>query len=120
MTSIPRRLALVGLVTLVSVGLLAQPVAAFHIGAIADCGDAGIFTIEATPNGAGFEAPPPSGALLFEEGGVLTLLKIVRDGVVIFDAPVVGRANNAVDEVTCTFELANGVDVEMTGVFAGN
>ena len=118
MTPIRRRLALAGAVTLVWAGLIVQPAAALHIGAIVDCGDAGTFTIEAQPNGAGFEAPPPSGALLFEEGGVLTLLKIVRDGVVVFDAPAVGRANNAVDEVTCTFELANGVDVEMTGVLA--
>jgi len=119
MTDARRRLALVGLVSLAWVGLLAQPAAAFHKGAIADCGDAGTFTLRAQENGAGFEAPPPSGALLFEEGGVLTILKIVRDDVVVFDAAVTGRANNAVEEVTCEFTLANGVEVEITGVFAG-
>ena len=119
MTPIRRRLALVGLVTLAWVGLLAQPAAAFHKGAIADCGDAGTFTVRAQENGAGFEAPPPSGALLFEEGGVLTILKIVRDGAVIFDAAATGRANNAVDEVTCSITLANGVELEITGVSAG-
>jgi hypothetical protein len=119
MTPIRRRLALVGLVTVAWVGLLAQPAAALHKGATADCGDAGTFTVRAQENGAGFESPPPSGAFLFEEGGVLTLLRIVRDGVVTFDAPATGRAKNAVDEVTCVMTLANGSVLEITGVLGG-
>jgi hypothetical protein len=116
MTPIRRRLALVGLVAAASASLLAQPAAAFHIGQTVDCGDAGTFTIKAQPNGAGFEAPPPGDVLLFEEGLRLALLKITIDGVVVFDQAAVGRANNALDEVTCTFTLANGVPFEVVGL----
>ena len=119
MASIRRRLALGGLLTLAWVGLLAQPAAAFHIGQTVDCGDAGTFTIRAQPNGAGFEAPPPGDALLFEEGPKLTIFVLTIDGVTVFDGPAVGRAKNALDEVTCTFTLANGVPFEVTGLLVG-
>ena len=96
------------------VGLLAQPTFALHNGQAVDCGDAGTFTIEAQPNGAGFEAPPPADALRFVEGPQLAMLKITIDGVVIFEAK--GRTKNALDEVTCTFSLANGVPFEVVGL----
>ena len=109
MTPLRRRLALVGLVTLAWVSLLAPPAAALHNGATVDCGDAGTFTINAQPNGAGFEAPPPGDVLRFEEGGVLTIMQIIIDDEVVFDPAAVGRANNALEEVTCTFSLANEI-----------
>jgi hypothetical protein len=102
-----------------SVGLLAQPAAALHNGATANCGTAGTFTIQATPNGAGFESPPFGDALLFEEGGRLSIFVISIDGRVTFDAAEVGMANNHLEEVTCSFTLANGVHVEVTGILAG-
>ena len=89
---------------------------ALHNGATVDCGDAGTFHIEAQPNGAGFEAPPPGDAIQFAEGGRLALLALTIDGVVVFDTTSVGRAHNALDEVTCTFSLANGVPFEVTGL----
>jgi hypothetical protein len=111
-----RRLALAGLVAFAWVGLVAQPALALHIGQTVDCGDAGTFTIDAQPNGAGFEAPPPGDALRFVEGGKLALLTLTIDGEVVFNKTAVGIAHNALDEVTCTFTLANGVPFEVTGL----
>jgi hypothetical protein len=110
---------LAGSVMVASVGLLAQPAAALHDGATANCGSAGTFTIRATPNGAGFESPPWGDVVLFEEGGTLTVFVISIDGQVVFDANEVGRANNHLEEVTCSFTLANGVHVEITGLLVG-
>jgi len=114
--SIGRRLAFTGLAASVWVGLLAQPVAALHTGQTVDCGTAGTFTIDAQPNGAGFEAPPPGDLLRFEEGPILIPMKLTINGVVVFDGPAIGRAQNALDEVTCTFSLRNGVPFEVTGL----
>jgi hypothetical protein len=119
MARIRRRIAIAGSVALLAVGVLAQPVAALHKGATADCGSAGILTLKAQPNGAGFEAPPPGDVLRFEEGGTLSILVLQIDGQVVFDAAAVGRANNNIDEVTCSFELANGVPFVVTGIYTG-
>jgi hypothetical protein len=100
-------------------GVLAPPAGALHGGAIADCGAAGTFTLRVTANGAGFESPGPNAHLLFVEGGTLSVLRVVRNGVLVWDPAAVGREANALTEVTCSFELANGVDLEVTGVFAG-
>jgi hypothetical protein len=116
MTLHRRRLGLAAFLGLVWIGLLAQPVAALHDGAIADCGDAGTFTINAQPNGAGFESPKGSDVLLFEEGATFIIYRIVVDGVVTFDVAQVGQAHNALDEVTCTYTLRNGVEIEETGL----
>jgi hypothetical protein len=115
-----RRLAVVGLIAYAWAGLLAQPAGAFHIGQAVNCGDAGTFTIRAQPNGAGFEAPPPGDALLFEEGPSLALLQLTINGVVVFDGTAVGLAHNSLDEVTCTFTLANGVPFEVVGLLVGH
>jgi hypothetical protein len=109
-------LATVATATLV---VVAQPAAAFHRGATADCGDAGVFTVRATPNGAGFESPSPNSILLFEEGGTLSIRRAVRDGVLVWDSAAVGMAHNNVDEVTCSITLANGVHLVVTGVYTG-
>lgn len=113
-----RRLGIAGSVALVSVGLLAQPAAAVHDGAAVDCGDAGTFTIRATSNGAGFEAPILGGVILFEEGGLLVPELAYRNGVLQWGGAVVGMAVNAVEETTCTFTIASGY-WEVTGVLTG-
>ena len=112
-----RTAAVAGLVTAGAVGLLAQPAAALHGDAIVDCGSAGTFTLRTTPNGAGFESPPWGDVLLFEGGGTLAPLVASADGRVLWDNASNGMATNNVDEVTCSFTLANGVHVEVTGVF---
>ena len=119
MARIRRRIAISGSVALLAVGVLVQPAAALHIGQTVDCGDAGTFTIKAQPNGAGFEAPPPGDVLRFEEGPILALLRLTIDGVVVFDGADVGIAKNSLDEVTCTFTLANGVPFEVVGLLVG-
>lgn len=97
-------------------GVLAQPAAAVHEGAIADCGAAGTFTLSTTPTAVGFGAPRFTAVLLFEEGGTLSVERAVFDGVVVFDPAAAGIEHSAVDEVTCSFTLRNGVFVEITGV----
>jgi hypothetical protein len=106
-----------GLVVLGAVGWLAQPAAALHGGAIADCGDAGIFTFRTVETGAGTQSPPWGDVLLLEGGGTLAPQVVVIDGEVAWDDASVGLANNAVEEVTCSFTLANGLRVDATGVF---
>ena len=96
-------------------GLLAQPAAAVHGGAIVD-GPAGTFRLATTDNGAGFQAPPFTAVLRFEEGGTLSVQQAYFNGLLVWDPAAVGRAANSVDEVTCSFTLANGVDVDITGV----
>lgn len=113
-----RRLGLAGSLALASVGLVAQPAAAVHDGAAVDCGDVGTFTIRATPNGAGFQAPVLGGVILFEEGGLLVPQVAYRDGVLQWGGAVVGMAANAVEETTCTFTIASGY-WQITGVLTG-
>lgn len=106
-----------GVVALGPVVLQAQPASALHGEAIADCGTAGTFHLRTTPNGAGFESPPWGDVLLFEGGGTLAPLAASRDGQILWDSASGGMAHNNVDEVTCSFTLANGAHVEVTGVF---
>jgi hypothetical protein len=115
---IRRRRTIAPLAALALVGVLAQPAAAVHIGAIVDCADAGTFTIRATPNGAGFEAPILGGVLLFEEGGTLIPLEVYRNGVLQWNNAAPGMAVNAVEEITCTFTIASGY-WEVTGAYTG-
>jgi hypothetical protein len=114
-----RRSAVATSLTLAALVALAQPAVALHGGAAVDCGDAGTFTIRATPNGAGFEAPVFTGVILFEEGGSLTLEVVYRNGVLQWDDAAVGVAANAIEETTCTFTAANGDYTEVTGVLTG-
>jgi hypothetical protein len=99
-----------------ALGLLAQPAAANHEGAIVDCGAAGTFTLRTTPTATGFGVPRFTAVLLFQEGGTLSVERAVFDGVVVFEPAAVGIEHSAVDEVTCSFTLRNGVHVEITGV----
>lgn len=119
MGPIRRRMARAGSFGVLAVGLLAQPAAALHGGAAVDCGEAGTFTIRATPNARGFEAPILAGVMLFKEGGLLTLELAYRNGVMQWDDAAVGVAGNAIEETTCTFTVANGDYWEVTGVLTG-
>jgi hypothetical protein len=55
--------------------------------------------------------------LPFEGGGTLSTLAEYRDGVLDWDPTAVGRARNNLEEVTCSFALANGVELQITGVY---
>lgn len=112
-----RRAIAVAVFAMIGSGLLIQPAGALHGDAVADCGSAGTFTLRTTPNGAGFESPAWGNVLLFEGGGTLAPLVVSRDGQVLWDDAARGLARNAVEEVTCSFTLANGAQVVATGIF---
>jgi hypothetical protein len=100
-----------------SLGLFAGNASASHAGATATCnGDT--FTLRAAENSAGFQSPAPDHVLIFEEGGVLTVLRLSVNDNVVIDRAATGQAENAVDEVTCsfTFTAAPFFEFEVTGV----
>jgi hypothetical protein len=101
---------------LVVLGTFAQPAGASHAGAIADCGSAGIFTLKAHDNGAGFQSPGPADVLVFEEGGTLTILEFYENGRLLFSNAETGRANNNLEEVTCSFTTGGGVSFVAIGI----
>ena len=72
----------------------------------------------AAENSAGFQSPAPDHVLVFEEGGVLTVLRLSVNDNVVIDRAATGQARNAVDEVTCsfTFTAAPFFEFEVTGV----
>jgi hypothetical protein len=110
-----RHMPAVGLA--VAAVLAAAPaVFASHSGEIADCGDAGSYTLHATDTAAGTQAPEPGNVLIFEEGGTLTVMEVWRDGQLRFSNAATGRTKNALDEVTCTFTNGAGNYFEITGV----
>lgn len=117
MAPIRRRLGIAGVVALASVALVAAPVAAFHEGAVADCGDAGTFTLRSQHNEGGFSSPPVNSMLQFEGGGTLSQLQAYQNGVLVWDPAATGMASNNLDEVTCSFTMSNGVDLVITGIY---
>ena len=100
---------------LATVGFCGSALAS-HAGAEATCDNGGQFTIRAAENGAGFESPTPFTALVFEEGGVLTVHAVRVDGQLLFSHAGTGRAKNAPTEVTCSFTIGEGRFFEVTGV----
>jgi hypothetical protein len=88
---------------------------ASHAGATADCGTAGTFTIKARTNSAGFESPAPDKAVLFEEGGVLTVRQLYVDGELVLTR----GATPAPHEVTCSFTIGAGLTFSVIGTLAG-
>jgi hypothetical protein len=105
--------------TLVAVGTLAGPAVGSHAGAIADCGSAGTFTVKAADNSGGFQSPLPTSVIVFEEGGVLTVQRISRDGQLIFDRGVTGREQNNLTEVTCSITTGSDGVFTVTGILTG-
>ena len=97
-------------------GLFAGSASASHAGALATCDNGDTFTIRAAENSAGFQSPAPDHVLIFEEGGVLTVIRLSVNGNVVIDRAVTGKARNAVDEVTCSFFLGDGPFLVVTGV----
>jgi hypothetical protein len=62
----------------------------------------------------GFGAPPVNSVLQFDGGGTLSILREYRNGQLVWDPAAVGIVSNNVDEVTCSFTLSNGDELEMT------
>ena len=89
---------------------------ASHAGAEVPCDNGGHFTIRAAENSAGFQSPTPFTALVFEEGGVLTVHAVRVDGQPLFSHAETGRATNALTEVTCSFTIGTGESFEVTGI----
>jgi hypothetical protein len=104
---------------LVVLGTLAGPALASHAGAIVDCDAAGTFTVKAAENSAGFESPFPTSVIVLEEGGVLTVQRISRDGQLIFDRGATGRAQNNLTEVTCQIATGSQGVFTVTGILTG-
>jgi hypothetical protein len=99
-----------------SVVLFAGSASATHAGALVTCDNGDTFTIRAVDNGAGFQSPGPGDVLIFKEGGVLTILRLSVNGQLQFSFAETGRANNAIDEVTCSFTIGAGAFFEVTGI----
>jgi hypothetical protein len=107
---------LLGTITFVGLASLAGPAAGSHAGAIADCGTAGTFTVKATDNAAGSQSPTPFTAVVFEEGGVLTVHEISRNGQLLFTRADNGRARNSLTEVTCSFTSVSDGTFTVKGI----
>jgi hypothetical protein len=120
MGPVRRKLAVIGFAACALTGLLAQPVAALHAGAIVDCGSAGTFTIKTATTGAGLQPPGFFDVLVFEEHGTLTVLSLSINGQLRWDVAGVGMLHWNAAGATCSFTLANGDDVEVTGVLTGH
>jgi len=102
--------------TLVALGSVAGQASASHAGAIAYCGDAGTFTVKAADNSAGFQSPLPTSVIVFEEGGVLTVHKILHDGQLLFTRADTGLEANNLTEVTCSFTTGSQGTFTVTGI----
>jgi hypothetical protein len=100
---------------LVTLGV-AAPAVASHAGAIANCGGAGTFTVKAAENNGGFQSPLPSSVIVFQEGGVLTVHEVSRDGQLLFTRAETGREKNNLAEVTCTFTTGSDGTFTVTGI----
>jgi hypothetical protein len=101
---------------LAGIGLLVGSASASHAGAEVTCDTGDTFTLRAVDNGAGFQSPGPADVLIFEEGGILTIFSASVDGNLLFSNAVTGQANNARDEVTCSFTIGAGAVFEVTGL----
>jgi hypothetical protein len=114
-----RRLAALAL-ALVALAAAGTPALASHAGTTVDCGSAGTFTVRAMQTAAGdHQAPEPSSIIVFREGGALTVFEFRVNGVLRFTLADRGRQQNALDEVTCSFENEAGARFQVTGILAG-
>ena len=122
MTRSRRRFVLAGVLAAAILGLVAQPVAAIHQGAVLDCGTDGTYPIRTQETGAGLY--PPSFIqvdLLTRDGkpaGTLIPFAISIDNV-WFDPQGVGAYGSLADHVTmstCTFTATNGAFIVLVGI----
>lgn len=104
---------------LVALGTTAGQAVASHAGAVVDCGTAGTFTVKAAENSAGFQSPFPTSVIVFQEGGVLTVQRISRDGQLLFARADNGRAQNSLTEVTCSIATGSDGVFTVTGILTG-
>ena len=111
-----RRAGILVACAVASVGLFAGSAHATHAGALVTCDNGDRFHIRAVDNGAGFQSPKPSDVLIFQEGGVLTIFRLSVNGELQFSFAETGQANNAVEEVTCSFTIGAGAFFEVTGI----
>jgi len=96
---------------------LAPATLASHLGASVDCGSAGTYTLHATETSNGdWQAPGPGDVLLFEEGGVLIPLELSVNGNQRFSKATVGREQNALTEVHCSFQIGTGQQFVVEGL----
>jgi hypothetical protein len=100
---------------LVTLGV-AAPAVASHAGAIANCGGAGTFTVKAAENSAGFQSPFPTSVIVFQEGGVLTVHEVSRDGQLLFTRADTGREKDNLTEITCSFTTGSDGTFTVTGI----
>lgn len=104
---------------LVALGTTAGQAVASHAGAIVDCGTAGEFTVKAAENSAGFQSPFPTSVIVLQEGGVLTVQRISRDGQLLFTRADNGRERNSLTEVTCSIATGSDGVFTVTGILTG-
>jgi ethanolamine ammonia-lyase small subunit len=104
---------------LVALGMTTGQAVASHAGAIVDCGTAGTFTVSAAENRAGFQSPFPTSVIVFQEGGVLTVQSVARDGQLLFTRADNGRQRNSLTEVTCSFATGSDGVFTVTGILTG-
>jgi hypothetical protein len=96
---------------------LAPATLASHLGATVDCGADGTYTLHATETSNGdWQAPGPGDVLLFEEGGVLIPLELSVNGSLRFSKATVGRDQNGLTEVQCSFQIGTGQLFEVEGL----
>ena len=94
---------------------LAGSALASHAGATVTCDSGGPFTLRAAENSAGFQSPAPFHVLIFEEGGVLSVRSVRVNGNLLYNNAETGRANNALNEVSCSFTIGAGAFFQVTG-----
>ena len=104
---------------LVALGTTVGQALASHAGALVDCGTAGTFTVRAAENSAGFQSPLPTSVIVFEEGGVLTVQRISRDGQLLFTRADKGQERNSLTEVTCSIATGSDGVFTVTGILTG-
>ena len=103
-----RRLGILAACAAAATGFAVGSASASHAGAVVTCDSGDTFTLRAAENSAGFQSPTPAEVLIFEEGGVLTVQRLSVNNRLLFSYADTGRANNAIDEVTCTFTIGAG------------
>ena len=65
---------------------------------------------------ADFQSPLPTSVIVFEEGGVLTVHEISRDGQLLFTRADTGRETDNLTEVTCSFTTGSQGTFTVTGI----
>ena len=114
---LPRRLGVAVVFWVLAVTAFAPMALASPGGATVDCGSYGSFTLKATETANGsWQAPGPGDILVFEEGRTLKPLELWVDGSLRFTTATIGRLQNAITEVRCTFVIGTGQTFVVEGI----